>query len=857
MEFSTQTRCSTKWTLKAFAIVLVSLICFDVHSSSPIPKELFNYTSDYNKCLDNWIKVADKEHKNSILITDKSVQLCQRGNKTSSITADTLTINIPLKDAKLSFKCNISNNIPLELEVDGRTIGIDDIDNSDLTSTISIGDVARHLTIKTNSKKDSVHLTNIRLIGDYHEANITSAKLNDISNTYDVSWNKSISTPFGKFARERVELLNENGDVIYSSDINDSSNEFNNYSFNIEELEDGNYSVRIITTDEEDTSIIRSISKAVPLSVFGSVRNFNYKINGQYINASWENLRENLIHRLVIYDLTLFEKVRISELTSGEEIKLPISLLDESYLSYFIGIETLNEEGEFRPSIGRLDLKIINKGDTIVEAGEQITLSPPARTIWRFNSVTIKMRSDEEDGSPIPISGGAIPLSGQIIKTGEGGITFKKATIDMDLYRYRRYHFTFPFVPDMIRIDNSDTEAKVKSDFYVNFYDNLARSEGATSYFRSVTLNSEGENPYDEFIPGEGLQFSIDGEPNTRIRTNFKISAEETINNFDYLTYSLVKSKTSFYNSNATNAILNGWNYIGSPFPKKTIAAGLRQAYVYDGKAYKLYGFGLEYKEIPTFASFFVQTTESDKTISFALDSFLVSDQASTLASLSSLSRNNTPNFIRLRVSDATHEDVMLLKEIAENKQFYTIGNDLTKMFATDASIPQIYSKVSNNSVVIRSIDMNSLEEGVDFWVKCGKSGEHTISLPLNEWSKAYDYKIKDSDGNLFDLKNSSYKFSGTKGQTVKLTLIANPIIPMSENTQEHRSVSVNSNGLDIMINSDDNISSIRVADLSGRVIKAITPDNTQMNITMPNRGIYMIEIITASSRSVHKVALN
>ncbi|MGL5016151.1 MAG: T9SS type A sorting domain-containing protein [Bacteroidales bacterium] len=848
-----------KWTLRASALALVSIISFESYSSTPIAKELFNYTSDYDKNLENWIKISDREHKNSILITEDNVQLSQKGNTISSITADTLTINMPLKDAQLSFNSSVNGDIPLELNIDGRDVSIGTIDNEANISTTFVGDVSSHLTIKTNEKKSPVHLTNIKLTGRYYEAEVTETSVSEDNEYINISWNKSISTPRGKYARERVELMNEEGITVLSSDINDSNTNFNTYSFNTQTLTPGEYFVRVVTTDEDDTLITRAISEVTPLGVFGSVKNFNYKITGQYIKATWENLTTNPTHRLVIFDMTPFEKVRISELTSGEEAILPISQLDESALNYYIGLETLDSKGKFSASIGRLDLKIINKGDTIVEAGSKITLSPPARTIWRYNCVTIKMRSDEIDGSEILTSGGAIPLSGEIIKQGEGGITFKNATIDMDLYRYRRYHFNFPFIPDMIRVDNQETEAKVMSDFNISFYDNLARSEGATSYYKSVTLNSEGENPYNEFIPGEGLQLAIDGEPNTRVRTNFKISAEETINNFDFLTYSLVKSKPSFYNVNSTNPIINGWNYIGSPFPKKTVAGGVRQAYVYDGKAYKLYGPGLENKEIPTLASFFVQTTESDKTITFELDTFLVSDQTTTLANLSSYTKqqDNTPKYIRLSVNDNIYEDVMLFKEAVETQQFYSIGNDLTKMFATDASIPQIYTKVGSSSVVLRSIDMGAMQKGVDFWVKCGRNGEHTLSLPLNEWSEEFDYNIKDSNGNIYNLKDNNYSFDGVKGQTVKLTLIATPIIPMSDLSPEENDTKVYSYDKEIIVNTKDVINSIRVTDLSGRIVDSIQPEANNINIKVSGSGIYIVEVTTGSSRKIYKVALN
>ncbi|MGL4411732.1 MAG: T9SS type A sorting domain-containing protein [Bacteroidales bacterium] len=848
-----------KWTLRASALAFISLISFESYSNSPIPKEMFNYTSDYDKNLENWIKVADREHKNSILITEEMVHITQRGNNESSLTADTTTINIPLRNAQLSLKSSIIKSIPLELIVDNNTIRIKDIDTPDSTSNISIGNISNHLTIRTIQKNKKVGLTNIKLTGYYYEAKIGTAQISSSGNTIDVNWNKSISAPYGKFARERVELLNEEGSVISSSEINSSNVEFNKYSFNIENIEDGNYSVRVITTDEEDTSVVRSISEITPLSVFNSVKNFDYKIVGQYLYLTWENKKSDLKHRIVIFDKEILDRIRIGEITSGEEYRLPISMIEESNKPHEVCIETLDENGIFKASTRKIDLCIVNKGDTIVEAGSKITLSPPARTIWRYNCVTIKMRSDEIDGSPIPLSGGAIPLSGEIIKQGEGGVTFKNATIDMDLYRYRRYHFNFPFIPDMIRVDNQETEAKVKSDFFVNFYDNLARSEGATSYYKSVTLNSEGENPYDEFIPGEGLQFSIYGEPNTRVRTNFKISAEETINNFDFLTYSLVKSKPSFYNVDGTNPIVNGWNYIGSPFPKKTVAGGLRQAYVYDGKAYKLYGPGLENKEIPTFASFFVQTTESDKTITFELDTFLVSDQTTTLANLSSYTKqqDNTPKYIRLSVNDNIYEDEMLFKEAVETQQFYSIGNDLTKMFATDASIPQIYTKVGSSSVVIRSIDMGVMEEGVDFWVKCGRSGEHAISLPLNEWSKEFDYNIKDSNGNIYNLKDNNYSFDGAKGQTVKLTLIATPIIPMSDLSPEENDTKVYSYDKEIIVKSKEVVNRIRVTDLSGRIVDSIQPEANNINIKVAGSGIYIVEVTIGSSRKIYKVALN
>lgn len=593
-----------------------------------------------------------------------------------------------------------------------------------------------------------------------------------------------------------------------------------------------------------------------------------YTLQGQYMNAKWINSVLTPDHKLELYRLNFnvpssnpidIEYVKSTPVVTEGNASLSMAGLEEGiYVSRVVALDTIGHS-----ICAGFDLRLVviqNKGDLVIESTETKTINPPACHVWRYDHLTLKME-DVTENSPK----GAFDRAGQInyaLAAGHsqlGGMTFKKSTIEMHAFKWKAYFMSFPFTPSSItfgeyenNVLQTPSQKTLGNGYSISFFDPMNYSIRTGNYFGNLSSTNDFAN----LKPGLGYQFSVPDGPVALNPVVIYMEGDESIpsdaENFKYLTYGKLSAAiTAFFNSEQSAIeTYNGWNILANPFPRYTKVQNLlfNRVIVWNGIQYHDYSNG---DSIPTFVSVYAQTNQQR-----------VLDITSGLTSASTFSNSITPADLRLNLSDGSYNDRITFSLAEESSQFYTIGNDLLKMFAASSVVPQLYTKLEKTNLAVRSLSIEDAEAGVNFFAKIGKTGRQTFSINKNEWPSNYNFYLRDANGDKVNLSEGAYSFEGVQGATVEFTLSAVPMIPMENTTEpkvekKEKKIKVYVDGKKVIVESpEEEIKQVTIVDLLGNVVYKGNGSKDKTVITVAKSGTYLVQTYTATDQPVEIVVV-
>ena len=291
-----------------------------------------------------------------------------------------------------------------------------------------------------------------------------------------------------------------------------------------------------------------------------------------------------------------------------------------------------------------------------------------------------------------------------------------------------------------------------------------------------------------------------------------------------------------------------GWNLVGHPFLSKYTSTSMATVtYVtwYSGGYFTM--LLADAFTIDPFTSFFVQAPASVD-ISF-----------NTLGrqTVSSSIKNSAVDRVKLLLRTATGEDntsLMLNENYAPD---YKIGEDMEKWISTGTPRPQLYSNLNDVKYAFNGLAVTDVQN-LPLGIYTNASGAATISADKSTIPNLDQLLLTDtSTGITTDLLTSDYNFTISAGTNNSRFLISANSIPtdLTKLGSLEANLIVRSGVLFISkINVNTNVS---VFDAFGHLISSKVSEDKILEIPLPSKGIYIVQMTNGNKTLVRKVERN
>ena len=197
----------------------------------------------------------------------------------------------------------------------------------------------------------------------------------------------------------------------------------------------------------------------------------------------------------------------------------------------------------------------------------------------------------------------------------------------------------------------------------------------------------------------------------------------------------------------------------------------------------------------------------------------------------------------------------------------YDIGYDLEKLLTDSAVRPQFYSISSVGKMALSGIPASELVEPVRLGTRYAEAGEHIIALTEKpEYIEAvvlYDALT----GTYTDLMQQAYHFTVNAATTEEGRFSLQMRIPQSGNAatdvEQTASVVTDSGirvaaaGNTIILCGLDGNASVKMYDVTGRLVMAENDVENGVALNMPATGVYILSVKTATQNDAIKMILN
>lgn len=228
---------------------------------------------------------------------------------------------------------------------------------------------------------------------------------------------------------------------------------------------------------------------------------------------------------------------------------------------------------------------------------------------------------------------------------------------------------------------------------------------------------------------------------------------------------------------------------------------------------------------------------------------------------LNSPGQNNVSPYddLHFALSNEKYRDITRIRYHAEASNDLDIDKDAIKILSFNQEVPQLFSTIGNRSFAVNTTNSNQKE--FDLNVLIPAKGNY--KLALENTTKAPNIAsvlLTDKlTGVVVDLINvGAYEFSADKAGTFNRfkVITATEAVNVSTN-------SINALESELRIMASNNkarivgtemLQSIRVFDMSGKVIFAANSFDSKNEITLPNKGIYMFDIETNKGKKQIKL---
>jgi len=223
-----------------------------------------------------------------------------------------------------------------------------------------------------------------------------------------------------------------------------------------------------------------------------------------------------------------------------------------------------------------------------------------------------------------------------------------------------------------------------------------------------------------------------------------------------------------------------------------------------------------------------------------------------TLASIYKVSAEE--GLVRMTLSNATLSDETILLFNADAFDGYDDFD--SQKFWAGASVPQIYTTLGSDTLVINGMYSTTTNPVVDLVVKLPSQGEYTLNA--NSITIVGEtVHLEDKMLNVFQDLNTEpvYTFTSGAGNIAdRFALHFNASITGLEEAENDIRVYASQNVINVIL-SESTTGTIRVLDMTGRVVltQNITSDRTTIDLNQA-AGIYVVEVQTATETISRKV---
>ncbi len=369
-------------------------------------------------------------------------------------------------------------------------------------------------------------------------------------------------------------------------------------------------------------------------------------------------------------------------------------------------------------------------------------------------------------------------------------------------------------------------------DFYVQEYDGALR-DATGNAAASAGLNWINVSPR-TFVAGKGYIIAVASD-----KTLDFVSASGESSMFA----STGEIPVAKHTTNAT-VTHNSWNLIGQPFLSSFDLANATQEqapfYYYDGNTYQTVMSGDNYVVSP-FGAFFLQDHAATDVVEYAAAG----------KTLKKVAAGSTFEEIPLTVSNDTYTDKTRIRLQAGSTTDYELGNDAIKMMSLKSVVPQIYTVTGGTNYSVNSLP--STTNTVNLVVTTGVAGTYTISL--SDIASASDYtSILLVDGNKqTNLLDGNYTFitngSLTKSMQLELGISYTAINEVSDTNSK-----VSCSGDKVTLSGLEGTANVQVYDVTGRLLQSFKTIENNQTVTLANKGVNLLEIVTTTGTTNIKV---
>jgi surface protein len=260
--------------------------------------------------------------------------------------------------------------------------------------------------------------------------------------------------------------------------------------------------------------------------------------------------------------------------------------------------------------------------------------------------------------------------------------------------------------------------------------------------------------------------------------------------------------------------------------------------------------------DIPPTQAFWVRVPNDGQTGSLSFDNSMRSH--GTLAGIYKTEAEE--GTVRIALSNGTNSDEAIIFFDPSAQDGYDAYD--SQKFWAGASVPQIYTSIGIDTLVINGLASTASNPVVDLGVKLPTAGEYTFdatSITLNE-----NVHLEDRYLGIFQDLNAepTYAFTSSVAGNIptRFALHFGMAVTGIEDGEVMKSRVYTSNGnqLNIILSGNIESGSVQVLDMTGRVVHTSNLNASRSTIEVnASTGVYLIRVETAKGTDTHRVILN
>jgi len=297
-----------------------------------------------------------------------------------------------------------------------------------------------------------------------------------------------------------------------------------------------------------------------------------------------------------------------------------------------------------------------------------------------------------------------------------------------------------------------------------------------------------------------------------------------------------------------------GWNLVGTPYVAQynlKYALSLFSYYVWETNSYTTVGSTTNYALNP-FGAFFLQTSTTGQVLNYkvgGLTDFTSSGEGTASA----------PEFseVLIEIEQGNYTDKTLIRLEQNADVAYKIHEDGIKMTTSSTVIPQIYTEAEGACSVLAINVLPIDTKKVDLKIKLGTLGLNTIKISDKDNISGFSSVIlvDTETGIQTDLLNNSYSFENTvTGESSRFYVLFGLNTAVEQTSTDNIRAIVNDNSL--YFTGLNGNAQVNIHDVVGKTIGIYQNVVNAQAINVPQKGIYLVNIINGTQNETIKVII-